>query len=261
MPSITAQAASTTSINQDEVVQRETKFAKIKTSDVSITDIKILLFSKTAGYRHKSIAVGKAAIKTLAKSYGFKVVSSQNASMFSDENLQQFNAVIFLNTSGDILTNEQQAAFERYMQAGGGFVGIHAATDTEHHWPWYGDLVGAYFSSHPKQQRATMLVDDNSHPSTMHLKDQWQRFDEWYNFKALNPKLSVLLSLKETSYSGGQNGSYHPISWYHEYDGGRVFYTGMGHTKASYAEPQFVQHLLGGILYSANVSNYQINKF
>jgi len=217
---------------------------------VKVADLKVLVFSKTAGFRHKSIAAGKAAIKQLGQSHGFRVTVSENADLFTDEQLKPFNSIVFLNTTGDILTAQQQTAFTRYLQAGGGFVGIHAATDTEHDWPWYGKLVGAYFKSHPKPQTTTLLVDDNSHPSTVHLSDQWQRFDEWYNFKTLNPKVSVLLSLDESSYQGGNNGKHHPIAWYHEYDGGRAFYTGGGHTKSSYAEPEFLQHLLGGILYS-----------
>jgi len=239
---------STTSVKLTEV-----KASKITVTELNVTDIKVLLFTKTAGYRHKSIADGRASIKNLAQSNGFTVVLSQNATLFTDEKLQQFDAVIFLNTTGNILTAEQQAAFKRYIQSGGGYVGIHAATDTEPDWPWYGKLVGAYFASHPKPQTAIMKVDDNSHRSTAHLNNQWQRYDEWYNFKALNPKIKVLLSLDETSYQGGKNGKHHPIAWYHEYDGGRAFYTGGGHTRQSYAEPRFLQHILGGILHSAGV--------
>jgi len=237
--------------------------AAVNIVDLNVTDLslatrgRVLLFTKTAGYRHKSIAVGKKAIETLAKSSGFTVVSSQSSELFSDEQLQHFDVVIFLNTTGNILTSEQQTAFERYIQAGGGFVGIHAAADTEHNWPWYGRLVGAYFLSHPKQQTATMAVVQPNHPSTKHLKthlnNQWRRYDEWYNFHSFNPQFNVLLSIDESSYSGGKNGQYHPIAWYHEFDGGRAFYTGMGHTKQSYADPDFLQHLLGGILYSADV--------
>jgi len=247
----TEQVPSTTSANQTEVNLNEIKTTKLNVTEIIDTKLKVLVFTKTAGFRHKSIAAGRAAIKKLAQSHGFTLVSSQNSTLFSDEKLRQFNAVIFLNTTGDILTVEQQASFERYIQSGGGYVGIHSATDTEPDWPWYGKLVGAYFKSHPKPQTATMMVVDNSHQSTAHLNSQWQRFDEWYNFKALNPKVKVLLSLDETSYHGGKNGKHHPIAWYHEYDGGRAFYTGGGHTKQSYAEPEFLQHLLGGILYSA----------
>jgi len=243
---------STTSVSLTS--NADVKTSNLKVRSLKTTEVKVLLFTKTAGYRHKSIAVGKAAIKKLARSNGFKVVSSQNPSLFNDEQLQQFNAVIFLNTTGNILTTEQQTAFQRFIQSGGGFVGIHAASDTEHHWSWYGELVGAYFLSHPKQQTATMAVHQKDHPSTQHLNNQWQRYDEWYNFHVFNSAVNVLLSLDETSYQGGKNGKYHPIAWYHQYDGGRAFYTGGGHTKQSYAEPEFLQHLLGGILYSAGYS-------
>ena len=248
----TGQGLSTTSVTQTKIA--EVKLVEVKVTDVKVTELRVLLFTKTAGYRHKSIAAGRAAIKNLAQSNGFTLVSSQNATLFSDEKLQQFNAIIFLNTTGNILTAEQQASFERYIQSGGGYVGIHAATDTEPNWPWYGKLVGAYFASHPKPQAAIMMVNDNGHQSTAHLSSQWQRYDEWYNFKALNPKVNILISLDETSYQGGKNGKHHPIAWYHEYDGGRAFYTGGGHSKKSYAEPEFLQHLLGGILYSAGYS-------
>lgn len=135
------------------------------------------------------------------------------------------------------------------MNAGGGYVGVHAASDTEYEWPWYGQLVGGYFESHPKTQNATLQVKNPNHPSTKHLPQLWTRTDEWYNFKNLNPKVNVLLTIDESSYEGGKNGSHHPMAWFHEFDGGRAFYTALGHTEASYKDPLFLKHLTGGILY------------
>jgi cytochrome c len=212
--------------------------------------VRILIFSKTAGFRHKSINVGKAAIASLASDNGIIAETSEDSAVFEQSNLERFSAVVFLNTTGDILTAFQQAEFERFIQAGGGYVGVHAATDTEYRWPWYGKLVGAYFAGHPKQQQATIDVVDRTHVSTQHLQEQWVRFDEWYNFKSLNEDVTVLATLDESTYKGGKNGDHHPIAWYHEFDGGRAFYTGGGHTDKSYSEPEFMQHLLGGILYS-----------
>jgi len=133
-------------------------------------------------------------------------------------------------------------------------VGIHAATDCEYDWQWYGNLVGAYFDSHPAQQDAMIDVVDPTSIATKHLPAKWKRFDEWYNFKWIEPNLHILLTIDETSYTGGKNPAYHPMAWYHDYDGGRAFYTELGHTNESYADPLYLQHLLGGINYAMGVS-------
>lgn len=211
---------------------------------------RILVFSKTAGFRHKSIENGKAMFLKIASENGYKVDTSENASIFTDENLKKYNAIVFLSTTGDILNGNQQVALERYIQSGGGFVGIHAATDTEYDWPWFCQMVGGNFESHPHIQKATINVLDKSHPSTEHLNNQWIREDEWYNFKNLNPNVKVLATIDEKSYSGGKLGDYHPMVWYHEYDGGRAFYTEFGHTEASYEDPDFIKHIIGGIKYA-----------
>ncbi|MBC7902613.1 MAG: ThuA domain-containing protein [Gemmatimonadaceae bacterium] len=210
----------------------------------------VLVFSKTNGYRHKSIEPGIEAIKKLGAENGFAVEATEDSLAFNSKNLKKFRAVIFLNPTLDVLGEEQQRAFEKYIQAGGGFVGIHAAADCEYKWPWYVKLVGASFESHPNQQDAKLTVLDHKHPSTKHLPAVWERFDEWYNFKDMNPDVKVLISIDESSYKGGKNGTNHPMSWYHSYDGGRAFYTEFGHTDKSFSEPAFLQHLLGGINYA-----------
>ncbi|HMG07704.1 MAG TPA: ThuA domain-containing protein, partial [Mucilaginibacter sp.] len=177
--------------------------------------------------------------------------STTNAEKFTTANLKQYAAVIFLSTTGNVLNDAQQAAFEQYIKAGGGFVGVHAATDTEYDWPWYGNLVGAYFKSHPpKQQVATLNVVDRNFIATKHLPAEWKRLDEWYNFKWIADGLHILIKIDEKSYTGGENGDNHPMSWYHEFDGGRAFYTALGHTDESYADPLYLKHLLGGIQYA-----------
>ena len=216
---------------------------------------KVLVFSKTKGFRHASIETGKTALMKIGMENGFLVDTTENADFFKRKTLQQYKAVIFLNTTGDVLNAPQQSHFERYIQAGGGFVGIHAATDTEYDWKWYNQLVGGYFKSHPKIQEATLNCVNHDHPATSFLDNTWIRKDEWYNFKSLNPDVEVLLTIDETSYEGGENEGNHPMAWYHEYDGGRAFYTGMGHTHESYQEPQFLQHLLGGIQYATGKGN------
>lgn len=214
---------------------------------------RILVFSRTRGFRHSSIEQGIAALRELGAANGFAVDATEDARQFTANNLSRYEAVVFLSTTGDVLDDEQQTAFMSYIRNGGGFVGIHAAADTEHGWPWYGDLLGAQFASHPAPAQARIRVEDRDHPSTRALPDPWIRFDEWYDFQQ-NPRsrgVTVLLTLDESSYPGGQMGDDHPIAWYHEHEGGRAWYTAGGHTDASFAEPAFLEHLLGGIRYAA----------
>lgn len=214
---------------------------------------RVLVFSKTKGWVHGSIPAGMAAIQKMGAENGFAVDTTKDASYFTDEKLKHYRAVIFCNTTGDVLNPEQQAAFERYIQAGGGYVGIHAAADTEYEWPWYARLMGAHFASHPSNpnvREAIIDVVDKSHPSTENLPDQWQRTDEWYNYRSFYSGINVLASLDENTYGGGTHGAEHPIAWYHAFDGGRAFYTGGGHTDESYSEPLFLNHLLAGITYA-----------
>lgn len=221
-----------------------------KKKKVTTTKDAILVFSKTKGFRHASIPKGKAALMLMGEQNKFAVDTTEDASVFTTENLKKYKAVVFLSTTGNILDDTQQAAFEQYIRGGGGFVGIHAAADTEYDWPWYNQLVGAYFLSHPKQQNMEVQIHDKNHPSTTMLPDRWKRFDELYNYKSIVMGIKVLGTLDETTYSGGKNGVNHPFIWYREFDGGRSFYTGGGHTDESFVEPLFVQHLLGGIEYA-----------
>ena len=221
---------------------------------------RLLVFSKTAGFYHKSIPVGKAAIQKLGAENGFEVDTTSNSDKFTKENLQQYAAVVFLNTTGDVLNNEQQQAFEQYINNGKGFVGVHAATDTEYEWPWYGNLVGAYFSDHPEQQEAILKVLDNTTIATKHLPAEWKRKDEWYNFKWMTKdSLNVLISIDESTYDAGKGkmGKNHPMAWYRDFNGGRSFYTELGHTDESYADPLYLQHLLGGIQYAMGLEKMQ----
>lgn len=214
---------------------------------------KVLVFSKTAGYYHESIPTGIAAIQKLGQENNFEVDTTKNSELFNDSTLANYDAVVFLSTTMDVLNENQEKAFERYIQNGGGYVGIHAAADTEYDWPWYNKLVGAYFLSHPNDpnvRRAAIDVVDSTHIAMAGLPARWEREDEWYNYKSMNPDVHVLATLDETSYEGGENPDHHPIVWYHEYDGGRAFYTGGGHTAESFQDPLFMKHILGGIKYA-----------
>ena len=214
---------------------------------------RVLVFSKTESFRHASIETGIEAIRQLGNEHGFGVDATEDAAMFTENTLKNYRAVIFLNTTGDVLDPAQQDEFERFIQAGGGYVGVHAATDTEYDWPWYGKLAGAYFESHPNNPNVRTGVFRTlrkDHPSTEGLPDRWEREDEFYNFHSINPDIEVLIDIDETTYEGGTNGEHHPMSWHHAFDGGRAWYTAMGHTDETYAEPLFLQHLLGGIRYA-----------
>ncbi len=210
----------------------------------------VMVFTKTMGYRHASIEKGVQTLRELGRANGFVALQTESGEDFNDSNLKNYRLVVFLSTTMDVLDENQQRAFEKYIRNGGSFLGIHAAADTEYDWPWYGKLVGGYFESHPSDPnvlKAKIDVLRKDHSSTAHLNDTWTRTDEWYSYKNLNPNVNVLLNLDETTYSGGTNGSNHPIAWFHQYDGGRAYYTGGGHTEASFDEPAFRQHLLGAI--------------
>nr|WP_258020903.1 ThuA domain-containing protein [Streptomyces anatolicus] len=217
---------------------------------------RVLVFSKTAGFRHDSIPTGIATVRELGAESGFTVDATEDAGAFTAKNLRRYDAVVWLSTTGDVLDAAQQRAFEGYIRGGGAYVGVHAAADTEYDWPFYGGLTGAYFQSHPAIQRAKVQVEDHAHPATSHLgAGPWERTDEWYDYRS-NPRerARVLASLDESSYTGGTMGD-HPIAWCQsDYRGGRSFYTGGGHTKESYAEPAFRQHLLGGIRWATGAA-------
>lgn len=214
----------------------------------------VLIFSKSPGWRHDSIPAGVEALTKLVEQRGLTPVATEDASVFTDEELQKMAAVVFVNTRGDVLNYQQKLAFERYIQAGGGFVGIHSAADTEHNWHWFRRLVGAAFKSHPDDpsnvQQATVQVVNAHHPSTEGLPRQFDMVDEWYDFSHLSARRNDLLTVDERSYQGGTHGAYHPIAWYHEFDGGRAFYTALGHTSDSFSDALVLEHINGGLTYA-----------
>jgi len=210
----------------------------------------VLIYSRTAGFRHGSIPDGIVCVTELAGELGLEVRATEDPAAFTDEGLADVAAVVFLSTTQDVLDEAGQGALERYIQGGGGWVGIHAATDTEYDWPWYTGLAGAQFASHPAIQEA-QLLKVGEHASVAFLPEPWVRTDEWYNFKAMSDTVTPILMLDEASYEGGANGDNHPAAWHHEYDGGRAWYTAGGHTKASFGEELFRKHLLEGLRWSA----------
>jgi cytochrome c len=215
---------------------------------------KVLVFSKTTAYRHEVISTAVTAVTELGRREQFNVVATEDSELFSDENLKQYQAVLFLNTTGDVLDDEQQVAFERYIQAGGGYLGIHAAADTEWRedpWFWYQRLVGGVFISHPSDSdQLAELAVVGEHPALDKLPKNWTASDEWYDFQRVSKDINVLLTVDEGSYEGGQMGENHPIVWYRDFDGGRSFYIGLGHTASSYENTYFLSLLHGGLEYA-----------
>jgi type 1 glutamine amidotransferase len=214
---------------------------------------RVLLFTRTVVFRHDSIPEAIAAFEDMGASGGYRTEATEDPAQFTSENLARFAVVVFLMTTGDVLNKTQQDAFEAWVNAGGGYLGVHSASDTEYAWPFYGQLVGAYFAQHPDLQSATVHIQAPGHPTMVGLPSPWNRFDEWYDFRT-NPRGSadVLATVDESSYSGGTMGTDHPMVWAHATpSGARAFYTGMGHTKESYAEPAFRQHLLTALRWVA----------
>jgi type 1 glutamine amidotransferase len=213
--------------------------------------IEVVVFSRTEGFPHDSIGAGITALNELALANGWTLTATEEPSELVSA-LDDADVAVFLMTTGDVLDPPEEAAFEAWFRAGHGYVGVHSASDTEYDWAWYGMLVGAYFADHPAIQEAALVRERADHAAVAHLPERWIRTDEWYNFRA-NPRaeVEVLLSIDEASYRGGTMGD-HPMAWAHEFDGGRAFYTALGHTRESYAEPDFRAHLAGAIAWAAD---------
>lgn len=223
----------------------------VPTAQAQVDTWRVLVFSRTTGFRHDSIPAGIAAVQALGVDAGFSVDASEDGAVFTATNLANYDAVIWLNTTGAVLDAAQKAAFADYVEGGGGYVGVHSAADTEYDWPFYGQLLaGAWFASHPAIQSATLHVDDASHPAVAHLPATFDMTDEWYNFRS-NPRADaqVLLVLDETSYAPGADamGADHPIAWARSVGEGRAFYTGLGHRIETFADPRMRSHLAGAI--------------
>lgn len=214
--------------------------------------VNILLYSKTKAFRHECIEVGREALQRYFLPYGISMTMTEDSSVFTAEGLKAFDVVMFFQTTGNVLDSAQEIAFQNFIKSGKGYVGVHAASDTEYNWPWYGQLVGTYFDNHPDVQEHVIEKVDTSHMSCKHLPARWKRVDECYNFKFLPNNVNVLLTADESTYQGGQHGNIHPMSWYHTYDGGRSFYTALGHTVESYLDTLFLEHVRQGVVWASN---------
>jgi len=222
--------------------------------------INVLVFSKTNGFRHNSISSGLKMMSDLAQERKWVLTATENADLFTPEFLKTFDVVVFLNPTQDVLNEMQQKNFEAFMADGKGFVGIHAAADCEYDWPWYGQLNGAFFKTHPAAQKATVIIEDTDHPSMVPFKGMksYTTFDEWYSFKE-NPraKVHVLARLDETSLDAATQKEDkwkmgdHPLIWYQEIGNIRSFYTGFGHTPEAFQDPKIKEHIGGAVDWAA----------
>ncbi|MWB96950.1 ThuA domain-containing protein [Agromyces seonyuensis] len=244
---------------------------------------RVLVVGETLGFRHSHIDETTNAVIALGAEHGFDVdvwdppqgnspgqpaLTLPSSPFTTAGDLAKYATIIFASPVDGtnnldparprLLDDTEVAAFQGYIRGGGGYVGLHAATDTLHTVPWYSELTGggARFRNHPAQQTATMRVENPSHPSTQGLPAEWVRFDEWYNYTT-NPRedVHVLLTLDESTYTGGTMGEDHPLSWCQNFEGGRSWYEGAGHTDASWTDPVFLQHILGGIEWTAGLTS------
>lgn len=212
---------------------------------------KILVFSLTKGFRHASIPAGIKALRKLGAENDLQVDTSEDVNAITTENLKKYKLLVFLSPTGsDVFNQAQKESLKGYINKGGRLVGIHAASDFCYEWEWYGKMIGAYFESHPKVQEVKLDIIMPKNKMVKGLPQPWMHKDEWYNFKMVNPAIKVLIKADETSYEGGKMNNNHPISWYHEFDGGKVFYTALGHTKECYTDPLFLKHLWAGMTWA-----------
>ena len=229
--------------------------ALLLNADGQLKNKHVLVFTKNGkGYVHENISSSIAALQKLGVENKFKVDTTTNSALFTDDNLKKYDAIIFSNTNNNVFdTEEQKLAFMRYIQAGGGFMGIHSASGTERNWKWFKLMLGATFLRHPPFQKFTVHVLDKKHPAVKNLSPEWETNDECYFFKEINPSVHVLLysdisTIKESA--DGKNitpdlfGNRYPAAWCHEFDGGRIFYTALGHSKEDYSNATYLKHLL-----------------
>lgn len=227
----------------------------LSTTAQSDASFRVLIFSKTDGFRHASIEPAIEAVQKMGEEYGFEVDATEDSQWFTHNRLEAYDVVFFLNTSMTLFNDEQRAVFESYIRSGGGYLGTHSAADTEYEWPFYGKLVGAWFKNHPPVQQGNVEVQRFDHPSTALLPAVWTIEDEWYNFRELPTGVTVLAELDTRSIEGSEHPGYHPATWYHHVDAGRAFYTVMGHSSDSWEHPYFLKQLLGGLRFVAGITD------
>mgnify|MGYP000064795181 CR=1 FL=1 len=215
----------------------------------------VLLFTKSLDYQHLSVPSGVQMFKELSQDNHFGLTWTEQADFFDvQEQLNAMDVIVFMNTSGDILNDNQRRALQDYIHQGGNFVAIHSASFTMMEWPWYVELVGGVWNRHPNPGISTAVInnEDPNHPATAHVPNKWVFTEEWYNYLELSDNIEVVLTVDETTYVGGKMPDYHPIAWYQDdFEGGRSFHTGLGHPEGIYENPAYRQHILGAVWWAA----------
>jgi type 1 glutamine amidotransferase len=240
----------------------------VSTAGAFAAQFKALLITNTAGWHHDSIEAAVPALQGLAKLHDFDLVwPNMTSAVLTDKGLADYQVIIFALTTGDILNDDQQAAVERFVKSGKGFVTLHTGTDTEYDWPWYTKMEGTTFLIHPAVQTATVVVQEPNFPGMDRFAPRSLRTEEWYQFKTPLPAdCHLLLTVDESTYNphadwgtkkGDGMGAVHPVSWYHEYDGGRSFSTILGHLPATWSDPVFLHHVYGGIYWAATGKGFR----
>jgi len=214
-------------------------------------DDAILVFTRTAKFRHESIPVAVQTLRQLASDQHLRTDHSEDSRIFTAATLAPYKAVVFANTTGDVLDAPQQAALQAYIEGGGGYLGLHSAADTEYDWPWYGELVGAWFDKHPPGLQTTHVILEGDAVEPV----QWTLTDEIYNYRR-NPRpfVQVLATVDESRYEGGSMGEDHPIAWCRAMGKGRSWYTGVGHDAAVYADVNVQALLRRGLAYTTGMT-------
>ncbi|WP_458388926.1 ThuA domain-containing protein [Sphingomonas sp. F9_3S_D5_B_2] len=214
----------------------------------------ILIYSGTTGYRHESIPAGIKAVTAIASRRGLKVEASEDPNVFSAGNLQRFRAIVLLscttdpkNPASEWLVGARRDALQGFVRHGGGILAIHAAADSHYNWPWYGKMIGGHFARHPTgTPQGIVHVTPGLGSIVAGLGATKSRTDEWYYFDDYDPTSRLLMTLDPASISE-KDVNPNPASWTREVEGGRVFYTAMGHTRESYSDPWFLRHLANGL--------------
>ncbi|MGK9369767.1 TonB family protein [Melioribacter sp. Ez-97] len=225
---------------------------KIDETPMETDKIKMLVFYRASGYVHESTETAIDMFCKLADTYKFSIDCSDDSTKINTDNLKNYDLLVFLNTSGDILDEKGKKALVEFSKSGKGFVGIHSAAATLENWDWYCNFIGACFDDHPEIQDAVIRVKDRDHLSTKHLPDSLVWRDEWYNWKKLPENADILLTVDENTYKGGKHGDFHPVSWCKEINKFRVWYTALGHLPEHYTDQNFIKHIVGGIYWAAN---------
>ncbi|WP_421830964.1 ThuA domain-containing protein [Larkinella sp.] len=226
--------------------------------------VKVLVYTKNGkGYVHDNIPFAAKSIQKLGEEHGFKVDVTDQPSVFTEDNLKQYTLLVFPSTNNDVFdTDAQRLSFRRYIEAGGGFVGVHSVTGTERNWTWFKRMIGGTFAWHPKFQKFKTVVIDTQHSSMQGIPKVWEKEDEFYFTKEMSPGPTVVMAHDLTSLNGEEpekvkmfGGSFtnlYPAAWYYHFDGGYTWCTTLGHDKKDYSEPLFMKHIFQGIQYVAS---------